>query len=57
MKKAYITPEVVVWGDVETLTQGPIKPSLNDGLIGEGNNTNIGCQPSDFKGPDYKLCS
>lgn len=57
MKKTYITPKVVVWGDVEVLTQGPIKPSLKDGLIGANDNTNIGCQGSGYNGPDYKLCS
>lgn len=55
-KKTYNTPNLVIHGDVQKLTQGPIKPSINDGLIGEGDNPNIGCQPPDFNGPDYKLC-
>ena len=56
MKKLYGAPQLVVYGNVESLTQGPIKPSTADNPTGQGN-TNIGCQPSGYNGPDYKLCS
>jgi hypothetical protein len=55
-KKSYTTPHLNVLGNVQQLTQGPIAPSINDGLIGQGDNTSIGCQPSSFQGPDYKIC-
>jgi hypothetical protein len=55
-KQSYVRPELVAFGSIEAITRGPITPSINDGLVGQGDNTNIGCQPADFQGPDYKLC-